>query len=341
MSIELAYYNTSATICGKIYLEVKSKILLEFIENKIDKMDILPLLNYGNERIKQETDCIYKKIKDKGIASPMSISLNNCIGNYIYDFDNKENQSNFIRKSDIIKINLGVTLNGCIANLCETFTIEKSDKNKSIDNIIDFLDSLQESIIDNIGVLNDDTRILIESECTNNDVFPIENCTSYEQKQGLCKFDESKFLILNYKKRYNRNDELIGNENLCFEYLEDEIYTIDLSVISTIEDDKVVYNVDENVHLYRFNDYHYSLKLKSSRDFLNNTKRKYNNYYFDINPYKILKYSSGIKECVKNGILEEYPIIYVKQNKKDLPVITKRFTIMITKDNCKLLKYNL
>ena len=338
MSIELAYYNTAATICGKVYLEIKSKILLEFIENKVEKMDILPLLEYGNERIKQETNSVYKKIKDKGIASPTSISLNNCVGNYIYDYTNKDNLNNFIKVDDIIKINLGVTLNGCIANLCETFLIKP---NEPINKIIDFLDSLQESIIDTIGESNDDTRILIESECTNNDVFPIQNCTSYEQKPGLVKFDECKYIILNHTKHYDRNEELIGLENLCFEYLENEVYTIDLSVTSTLDDTPIKYKKDDSVHLYRFNEYHYSLKFKSARGFFNETKQKYNNYYFDINPYKNIKNSFGIRETLKSGILEESPIIYATQNKNVIPVVTKRFTLMITNDNCKLLKYNL
>ena len=334
MSLELSYYNTAATICGKVYLEIKSKILLEFYENNVDKLDILLLIEYGNKRIIDETNIIFKKVKDKGIASPVSISLNNCIGNYIYDYNDLSNIYNSIHENDIIKINLGVVIDGCIANLCETFTIKE---NKKVNKTIHFLDSLQKSIMElfqDPDNTNDDVRMLIESKCTNKDVFPIENCTSFQQEKGLCKYDESKYMILNYKKKYDLNDELIGLENICFEYLENEVYTIDISVVES--DCDVTYTQNENIHLYRFNDSFYGLKLKSSREFTSIIKSKHNNYLFDINPYT--KYGFGIKECVKKGILEECPIIYVKEK---LPVITKRFTIYITENDCKLLKYKL
>jgi hypothetical protein len=83
------------------------------------------------------------------------------------------------------------------------------------------------------------------------------------------------------------------------------------------------------------------LKLKSSREFFNNTKSKHKTYLFDIQEYnKIIKNKFGINECLKNGILEEYPIVNVTQNGLPLPVITKIFTLLVTEDGCKILKYH-
>jgi methionine aminopeptidase len=342
MSLELSYYNTAASICGKVYLDIKSKILLDFIENKVEKINILPLLEYGNNRIIEETKLIFKKMdyKLKGIASPVSISLNNCVGNYTFDLFNKYNELNFIKIDDIIKINLGVSINGCIANLCETFTV---NKNKEITKIIKFLDNLMydlEEIIEP-GETNDTIRMMIESKCTEKDVFPIENCKSFEQKECQIKFNDSKYLILNYTKKYDLDDNLLIEPNLCFEFDKNEVYTIDISVIPISSEcyEKFTYKNINNSHLYRFNENHYSLKLKSSRDFYNNVKSKHYNYLFDAQEY--LKNKFCISECIKNNILEEYPITFVTHNKKDIPVITKRFTILVTKDSCKILKYNI
>lgn len=333
MSLELSYYNTAANICGKVYLEIKSKILLDFIENKIEKINILPLLEYGNKRIIEETNLIFKKIKNKGIASPISISLNNCVGNYTFDFSNTQNELNFIRIDDIIKINIGVSINGCISILCETFTV---NKNKEINKINKFLDNLMYDLEDTIkpGETNDTIRMLIESKCTEKDIFPIENCKSFEQDLCKIKFNDSKYIILNYTKKYDSNDYLLVEPNLCFEFDENEVYTIDISVTPVLEN-KIVYKKQDFSHLYRFNENHYSLKLKSSRDFYNTIKSKHNYHLFDIQEH-LQKNKFCLTECIKNGILEEYPILFA-----NIPVITKRFTILVTKDSCKLLKYNI
>ena len=345
MSLELSYYNTAAHICRKIYDEIKGKILLEFreaVDDKVTKLDILPLLEYGNNRILEETSTLFKKSKKtKGIASPISITTNNTVLYYTYDHESPLNNNNYITENDIVKINLSVTINDCIANLCETFCIIE---NKPINKIIKFLDKISCEIVDNIepGEVNDEIRILIESKCTEKGVFPIENCMSFQQMEKHNKFDESKFLILNYKKKYDSNDDLINYENLCFEFSPNEVYTIDISVVQIDDsDDKIIYKKLEPSHLYRINDYQYSLKLKSSKLFYNNVKSKHNNYLFDLQEYKnITTNKFGINECLKHGILEEYPIMYVTQNGKPLNVITKRFTIFVTEDSCKMLKYN-
>lgn len=341
MSLELSYYNLAATICSKIYEEIKSKILIEFKENNKKSIDILEFIEYGNKRILEETSKNFKKSKKiKGIACPVSITTNNTVLYYTYDFEFKENPLNYIRENDVIKINLGVTINDCIANFCETFTI---NENKKINKIIKYLNKITNDIVDMIepGEINDEIRILIESKCTEKNIFPIENCISFQQKEGNVDFDESKFLILNYKKKYDLDDNLVGLDNLCFEYDSNEVYTIQLSVVSIDEIyDKIEYKKLRNSQLYRFNENHYSLKLKHSREFLNETKSKHNNYLFDIQEYnKNVKNKLGINECIKNGLLEEYPIITVTQNGLPLPVITKIFTILVTEDGCKILKY--
>lgn len=338
MSLELSYYNLAASICSKIYDEIKGKILIEFKENNVKSMDINPLLEYGNKRILEETSLVFKKSKKtKSIACPISITTNNTVLYYTYDYVN-ENQLNYIKETDVVKINLGVVINDCVANLCETFTIIE---NKKINKIIKSLDKIVDKIEEMIepGEINDEIRILIESKCTEKGIFPIENCISFQHEPT---YDEPKYLILNYKKRYDLNDNLIGYQNLCFEYEKDEVYTIQLSVVPVDEnrDEPVIYKKLDNSHLYRFNDIHYSLKLKSSREFFNECKTKHKNYLFDIQEYnKIIKNKFGINECIKNGILKEYPITVVTQNGVPLPVITKIFTLIVTEDGCKVLKY--
>jgi methionine aminopeptidase len=325
-------YHTSASICGKVYNQIKTKIIEE------NERNILTLTLYGDNLIKNELSNIYKKSHDKHIAFPVSISLNNCLGNYIYNHDNLDSPYNNIKDDDIIKIELGVSIDGCISRLAETFTINDNQEVKKITN---FLDKIQKELLKKIKheETADEMRILIESKCTENNIFPIENCMSYQQLEDYLTRDDLKYMILNYRKYYDMNDYLISPENINYEFEEHDIYTIDLSVIPTVDDDETIkYKYKEESHIYRLNEYTYSLKLKSSKAFYNQVKNNHKNYGFDISLYnKDAKNKMGIKECMNNNILDSYPIKYITP--AHIPVITKKFTIIVCKDNSKLLKY--
>ena len=77
-------------------------------------------------RIVEECNKIYKKETVKGIAFPTSISLNDCVGNYLYETSQEFENYNTIKKGDVVKIELGVNLSGCIANLGETVIYDDS-----------------------------------------------------------------------------------------------------------------------------------------------------------------------------------------------------------------------
>jgi methionine aminopeptidase len=336
---ERTYYNESAQICGK----VMNQLQLKLREGNFP-LDILELSTFGNEQILVETNSIYKKIKDKGIASPVSISLNNCMGNFLYDHTNPNSEFNKIKKGDIVKIDFGVSISGCIAQIGETF-LTGGENDEKIQKSLDFLDTLPKEVAECMVPYetNDELRIRIESKCTENGVFPVENCISYEQKRGHIQASDSKYMILNYKKYYDDNDNLVSEQNLCFEFEENEVYTVELSVIPTEDEDdsEVKYNESDDVHMYRFNDTHYSLKLKSSRLFYSEVKSKHANYKFDISGFKTnVKHRMGINECYENNILDPYPIIFVKtKNGKNLPVLSKKFTVIVKDGSCYFLKY--
>jgi len=66
----------------------------------------------------------------------------------------------------------------------------------------------------------------------------------------------------------------------------------------------------------------------------------YNNHYnniFDISEYiKDIKLKLGMPECIKNNVLEELPVYYLK-NKQ--PVYSSIFTVCVQKKSGLMLKY--
>ena len=335
---DITKYITCSKICKNIINELVQKIY-------DGEDDVLELRDFADNKIIVECEKIYKKVKNKGIAFPTSISLNDCVGNYIYEKDN--DRYNKIKEGDIVKIDLGVNIDGCIIILGETIVKlnkEKNESNQYDDNediqakirYIAFLNELKEYVLENIkqNETNDEIRIHIESKCTDNDCFPLKNTISYQHTNSNFKSDMSKYMILNYtrsnEQKYNEND-MNEIENFCFDFCENEVYTVNL-IITPNNDNLQLYEKHEP-HIYRFNEYYNGLKLKMSREFCSKVKSIHGTNAFNCIPYKeISKYRVGVRECTERNILESFPIMYTKN--KDL-VFCKKFTIIVKKNNAK------
>ncbi len=331
---QLSNYNNGERICKSVILE-----LLEKMKNN-ELLDVKKIEDFCNTRILDECENIYGNKNIKFCNLPTSISLNNCTGNYIYSDYEESKRYNYIQNGDVVKIEIGVNISGCIINLGETIVYNDitSSENTLLyeknGKYLELLELLKNDILETIkhGETNDEIRINIESKCTEYGCFPINNCTSYQHLDGQVRTDESKYIICNYQQ--NDSDLGFNLDNFCFEFEEGEIYTINLQIIPNDYDnnDETIhkYYKSEDSHIYRFNDNYYDLKLKSSREFYSVVKKKYSTTPFNYLEYKNdKKYRLGIKECLKNSILEEYPILYSKDK---LPIYHKKFTILVGKD---------
>lgn len=322
-------YNTSAKICGIVYKELLQKI-------RDGERDVKTLCDVGTLIITTECNKVFKSEKNKGPAFPVSISLNNCVGNYYYEIGSEYNT---IQDDSIIKIELGTNIGGCIAVLGETYKLNCQD-----DKYTSFLNKLQKVVLGimKVGETNDEVRVNVESLCTEENCFPVENCFSYQHLDGHPKTDMSKYIIFNHRKYYDGDDNLIVEPNVCFEFENNEVYTVNLTIVPDKEDDvcndKHVCKGKHDPHIYRFNHCHYSLRLKSSREFFTDAKKMHGNNAFYIGQYSKPRERMGIKECYTNGILDDYQILYENSG---VPVYHKKFTVFIQGDKCVLLKYGL
>lgn len=326
-------YNTCAKICKGVYKKLKDIILQE------KKSELNELCKYGDEMIRQRCKDIQTNCLDKGVWYPVSISLNNCVGGYIYESNGSTvNYKNKIEIGDVVKIDLGVYIGDAHVMFGDTFILNnKKEPNNNThhdennrQNYLILLERLKERIKDHIkpGNINDDVKMYIESSCSELDCVPVENCISRQQLQENSETDEAKVIILNYQKYYDEDDRLIL-PNYCYEFEEGEIYDINLTIV---KGERSNGKVKHNPHIYRFNNYFYDLRLKASRDFLKQCKSKNGTNYFRIDEWNCNpKWRMGIKECVNGGILEECPVLYESENNL---VFTKKFTVMVTETRC-------
>lgn len=339
----LTKYNAAAKICGVVMSEIVSKIKSGEILSTRD------LNQYGDRRIDEECASIYKR-ETRGVAFTTSISLNNCVSNYVHEASN--DTFNTIRSGDVVKIELGVNIGGCISVLGETIYVERASESEASESeasetnqsrYIQFLDELSKEVVDLLvpGATNDDIRIRIESKCTEMGCFPVENTTSYQHCGGQLDIPESKYIITNYQKYYDHDDNLAVLENLCFEFETGDVYTINLTLIENdldqIDETKHEYIEPHDSHIYRFNDSYYNLRLQMSREFLSTVKGKHGINAFCGLEYKVDgRNRVGLRDCLEAGILEEYPVMYSKDSR---PVYHKKFTVIVGDTKCITLKY--
>ena len=324
--MDLTKYNDAARIAWATYTYVRG--LVESGEKSIP--DICKL---GDDFIQSRLQLVYKGMMEKGIAFPLCVSVNECVG---YNCtDNIQPQI-----GDIVKVELGVEIGGCLSMLGESFVMGTQQVQSGTNRYIQFLDILAGELVNAINVTsnNIDVKVLVESKCTELDCFPVENCTSYQQFPGHMRTSDSKYIVLNHQKYYDDSDFLTVAPDLCFEFEESEVYHINLSIVEnhpvTFTDHKYS---ERPADLLRFNDLYYSLKLKNSKVFCHKVKSEHRNNAFRLCDYtNSPSHRMGIKECLDNGILERFPVKYTKDR---LPVYCKKFTVVISGGKAKMLKY--
>ncbi|NWU94594.1 PA2G4 protein, partial [Upupa epops] len=100
-------------------------VLRAVVEEAAPGASVLCLCEKGDALIMEETGRIFKKEKEmkKGIAFPTSISVNNCVCHFS---PLKSDQDYSLKDGDLVKIDLGVHVDGFIANVAHSFVIDAS-----------------------------------------------------------------------------------------------------------------------------------------------------------------------------------------------------------------------
>ncbi|NWI77580.1 PA2G4 protein, partial [Dryoscopus gambensis] len=100
-------------------------VLRAVVEAASAGASVLGLCEKGDALIMEETGKIFKKEKEmkKGIAFPTSISVNNCVCHFS---PLKSDQDYILKDGDLVKIDLGVHVDGFIANVAHSLVLGAS-----------------------------------------------------------------------------------------------------------------------------------------------------------------------------------------------------------------------
>ena len=316
----LNYYNMAGNVAAKV--------LDTLVNMSKPGVKVVDMCAQGDKMIIDEVSKVLKKIPYKGIAFPTCVSINEMAGFNSPMPDDKT----VIKDGDLVKIELGVHINGFPALVCFTVLVNESGK-KINDRRADVLKAVIEGsrgIVSLMkpGKMNEDVVKVIKDtaqkyKCT----LPIINDNVHAP--GVMSYQISKYVIDGYNEdddeylhRFilNRQSENydFGMNKLELEH--NEVYAID--VLMSTGTGKLSIAGESTIYK-RLVDKWASLKMKTSRE----TLSKIGKSRFPIHVRgKDTRFKFGLKECLSKDIIEEYPPMKEKTGEY---IARVKFTVIV------------
>nr|XP_019942625.1 PREDICTED: proliferation-associated protein 2G4 isoform X2 [Paralichthys olivaceus] len=267
-----------------------------------------------------ETGKVFKKEKDmkKGIAFPTSVSVNNCVCH----FSPLKSDSDYtLKDGDLVKIDLGVHVDGFIANVAHSFVVGASKENPITGRKADVIKAAHlcaEAALrlvkpgnQNSQVTEAWNKIAQSFKCS-----PIEGMLSHQLKQHV--IDGEKTIIQNPSDQQRKDHEKA-------EFEVHEVFAVDV-LISTGEGKArdgglrtTIYKRDPSKQ--------YGLKMKTSRTFFSEVERRFDAMPFTLRAFEDeAKARLGVVECAKHELLQPFSVL---QEKEGEFVAQFKFTVLL------------
>lgn len=323
--------------------KIASSVLDKLIDVTTIGTNVYDICKLSDALIMDEVYAVYTDIKFKGIAFPTSVSINNIAGY----FSPLPNDKTVINNGDLVKLELGVHIDGFPALVVYTIFINENNENnvnaiinEKKSNVIKAVNEASKEILKNMkpGVTNCDIVKILEKcalkyKCN----LPFVN-ESIDDIGSVAPGTLSHQMSRSVINGYNNDDDIFihrfilsrNNENYGFQMSENtleenEVYGIDIVMSSGVG--KLVKVMEPTIFrkiLYidgQFNKV--DLKLQASRATLN----KFNTIFpITVRNIDDNKFRLGLKECINKGVLEPYTPF---QEKEGEYIARAKFTVIV------------
>lgn len=300
--------------------DIANRVLKMLVDAARVDVSVVSLCEKGDEMIMEETGKIFKKEKEmkKGIAFPTCISVNNCVCHYS---PLKSDPDYVLKEDDLVKIDLGVHVDGFIANVAHSFILDvskdspvsgrKADVIKAAHYCAEAALRLVKPGNQNTQVTEAWNKIAQSFNCT-----PIEGMLSHQLKQHV--IDGEKTIIQNPTDQQKKD-----HEKTAFEV--HEVYAVDV-LISTGEGKAK--DAGQRTTVYKRDPtQQYGLKMKTSRAFFSEVERRFDAMPFTLRAFEDEKKARmGVMECAKHELLQPFNVLYEKEGEF---VAQFKFTVLL------------
>lgn len=316
----------------KMASEIANKTLHGCILNcKIGKT-ALEICQFGDKVIKLQTNSVFKSKKNmkKGMAFPTCVSVNECVCHYS-PLDHGDSVP-VLKAGDMVKIDLGVHIDGYISVVAHTFIVDPSEDGSKVNGP-------QADVLAASKVACEAAQKLIRPGGKNTELTEafknIATCYGVNMCEGVLTHQTKRFVIDGSKVVIQR--EVTPDQKVEeFEFELGDVYAVDICM-STGEG-KPKDKGDRTTIFKKVVDSQYRLKRKTSRWVLNEVNQNHSSLPFTLRslctrPDKfkadMSQARAGVIECVKNDLLQPYPVLYEKE---DSFVTHFKFTCLVRKN---------
>jgi len=299
--------------------EIANRILRKIIEASTAGSTVCSLCQLGDKLILEETSKVFKKEKamKKGIAFPTCISVNNCVCHFSPLLSEA---AVVLKDGDIVKIDLGVHIDGFIAVVGHTVVVGASKENKVTGRKADVIQAaylaseLAQRLVkagnENFAVTDQIQKVAEAFQCK-----PVEGMLSHELKRNM--IDGEKAII------QNPTDQQRRDHAKC-EFSIYDVFAIDILMSTGNGQAK---EKDTRTTIFKRTENTYNLKMKASRVFLNEVSNKYTSMPFTLRLFQDEKKAKmGLVECLKHGLVEPFSVFWEKEGEY---VAQFKFTLLL------------
>ncbi|XP_020789480.1 proliferation-associated protein 2G4 [Boleophthalmus pectinirostris] len=287
--------------------EIANRALKLVVDAAKPEVSVLSLCEKGDAYINQETAKVFKKEKEmkKGTAFPTSVSVNHCVCHFS---PLKSDPDIILKDGDLVKVDLGVHVDGFIANVAHSFVVGASKENPVTGRKADVITAAHlcaEAALRLVRPGNQNTqvteawnKIAKSFKCT-----PIEGMLSHQLKQHV--IDGEKTIIQNPTDQQRKDHDKA-------EFEVHEVYAVDV-LISTGEGKArdgglrtTIYKRDPSKQ--------YGLKIKTSRTLFSEVERRFDTMPFTLRAFEDEgKARLGVVECAKHELLQPFSVLHEKE----------------------------
>ncbi|KAF7667753.1 hypothetical protein LDENG_00051330 [Lucifuga dentata] len=300
--------------------DIANQALRLVVEAAKSGVSVLSLCEKGDAYIMTETGKVFKKEKEmkKGIAFPTSVSVNNCVCHFS---PLKSDPDYTLKDGDLVKIDLGVHVDGFIANVAHSFVVGATKENPITGRKADVIKAAHlcaEAALRLVKPGNQNTQVteawnkIAQSfKCS-----PIEGMLSHQLKQHV--IDGEKTIIQNPSDQQRKDHEKA-------EFEVHEVYAVDV-LISTGEGKAKDGGLRTTIYK-RDPSKQYGLKMKTSRMFLSEVERRFDAMPFTLRAFEDeSKARLGVVECAKHELLQLFSVLHEKEGEC---VAQFKFTVLL------------
>ncbi|XP_026092483.1 proliferation-associated protein 2G4-like [Carassius auratus] len=304
----------------KMGADIANQALKVVIEAAKPGVSVLNLCEKGDAFIAAETGKVFKKEKEikKGIAFPTCVSVNNCVCHFS---PLKSDPDYTLKDGDLVKIDLGVHVDGFISNIAHSIVVgaskdapvtgRKADVIKAAHLCAEAALRLVKPGNQNTQVTEAWSKIAQSFKC-----MAIEGMLSHQLKQHV--IDGEKTIIQNPTDQQRKDHEKA-------EFEVHEVYAVDV-LISTGEG-KARDSGQRTTVYKRDPSKQYGLKMKTSRVFFSEVERRFDAMPFTLRAFEDeSKARLGVVECAKHELLQPFSVLHEKEGEY---VAQFKFTVLL------------